>query len=77
MIQVLILFGEDEQCELMSKHAMLKPFSDISFQNMNKTSMKHVQQQHCLVQDSKYNYLKVSENLDFFVFVCFFSRPAV
>ena len=53
MIQVLILFGEDEQCELMSKHAMLKPISDISFQNMNKTSMKHVQQQHCLVQDSK------------------------
>ena len=44
MIQVLILFGEDEQCELMSKHAMLKPFSDISFQNMNITSMKHVQQ---------------------------------
>ena len=53
MIQVLILFGEDEQCEFMSKHAMLKLFSDISFQNMNKTSMKHVQQQHCLVQDSK------------------------
>ena len=44
---------------------------------MNKTSMKHVQQQHCLVQDSKSNDLKVSENLDFFVFVCFFSRPAV
>ena len=47
MIQVLILFGEDEQSELMCKHAMLKPFSDISFQNMNQTSMKHVQQQHC------------------------------
>ena len=23
MIQVLILFGEDEQCELMSKHALI------------------------------------------------------
>ena len=42
-------------------------------QNMNKTSMKDVQQQHVLSDSKCESYWNVSENLDFFV-LCLFLR---